>query len=201
MHTYQNFSTTNSMAQLSRQTRTPSGVHSQTRQILQNLQHLQNSQTLTGPQTPQSKANMHRRQLQQFYLHKLFDSLSDAEFLPLIPGAPQSVYNKFSDTLSKPNHGMGIAPNTNAHKIEGLNNYKFSEIRNMRGTNDEKLPLNSYGPGGMANGQNHSQGFYSRPQPQFDNGQKHRLGNHFLQQHLFGGKRQDYTQYKQELQG
>lgn len=200
MHTLQKFSTTDSMAQLNRQTRTPSGVHSQTRQILQNLQHLHTSLPLSSQQVPQSKANMHRRQLQQFYLHKLFDSISDAEFLPLIPGTPSTVYNKFADALSKQNHSMGMAPNSNTHKMDGPNNYKVNDNRNMRGMNEEKVAFNSYGPGGMSNGQNHSQGFYSRPQAQFDN-QKQRLTNQFLQQHLFGGKRQEYTQYKQELQG
>lgn len=191
------------MAQINRQTRTPSGAHSQTRQILQNILHLHNNQqSLNGqPQGPQSKANMHRRQLQQFYLHKLFDSISDAEFLPLVPGAPQPTYNKFSENLMKQNMNMGMSPNMNHHGIDNINNYNIQDLRNnMKNMNDDSIGFNPYSQNGMSQAQNHGQNSFSRQQPQYDNGQNKRASGQFLQQHLFGGKRQDYTQYKQDLQ-
>ncbi|WPK24566.1 hypothetical protein PUMCH_001845 [Australozyma saopauloensis] len=189
-----NFSTTPPMAQLNRQTRTPSGIHSQTRQILQNLLHLHNSQAMNGqPQGPQSKANIHRRQLQQFYLHKLFDSISDAEFLPLIPGAPQTTYNKYPD-MNK-NLNLGMSPNMASHKMDNLHTYN-----NVKPMGDEKLGYNSYAQNGLGHAQNHLQNTFSRQQGQYENGQNKRMGGQFLQQHLFGGKRQEYSQYKQNLQ-
>ena len=41
-------------------------------------------QNLASPNEIQQRLNQ-KRQMQQFYLHKLFDLLLDAEFLPLIP--------------------------------------------------------------------------------------------------------------------
>lgn len=190
------------MVQLNRQTRTPSAVQSQSRQILQNLLHLHNSQQGVGAQPlgPQSRANIHRRQLQQFYLHKLFDSISDAEFLPLIPGSPAITYNKFPENVMKQNHNMGMSPIMSSHGLDGPSSYNMSDIRNgVKVINDDHGGFNTYAQN-STNLQNHLLNSFARQQSLYDNNQNKRMGGQFLQQHLFGGKRQDYTQYKQDLQ-
>ncbi|RKP32819.1 hypothetical protein METBISCDRAFT_21082 [Metschnikowia bicuspidata] len=199
---YANFSAT-LMAQIRRQTRTPSWVHSPSTQLLKNLQHLNSQQPVSGqPQGSSSDANIHRRQLQEFYIHKLFDSISDAEFLPFIPGAPQPVYGKFSDALLKQSLGMDMGLGISDRTIDNLTSYNVPEMRKgMKNVNEEKQRFNSYGHMGINNSLNHPQNSYMRPHSQYDNGQKQRIGGHFLQQHLFSAKRQGYPQYRQELQG
>lgn len=56
----------------------------------------------TGTQSTLASA-AHKRQMQQFYLHKLFDLLLDAEFLPLIPSDPVAATLQLqeSGTLAK----------------------------------------------------------------------------------------------------
>lgn len=50
---------------------------------------------------PEQLANSHKRQMQQFYLHKLFDLLSDAEFLPMIPSDPVATTVQMQDSMNK----------------------------------------------------------------------------------------------------
>lgn len=67
-----------------------------------------------GNLTPQGahaqQIKLHKRQMQQFYLHKLFDLLSDAEFLPLIPLDPVATVIQVRESM---NSSMKAAPYLN----------------------------------------------------------------------------------------
>lgn len=99
---------------------------------------------------PQATHSIH---MQQFYLHKLFDLVSDAEFLPLIPSDPVTTA------------------------------IQMQESANMANNN----PVGQYLP-------------HMSPalrQETVYNGQRaRRYSGQFLRQHLFGGKRADYAQYR-----
>lgn len=99
----------------------------------------------------------HKRQMQQFYLHKLFDLLLDAEFLPLIPSDPVVT------------------------AIQMQEKYALSSVSNMAAR---------YQPQAASPGMPRQEAFYNASQ------KARRHSGQFLHQHLFGGKRPDYSQYR-----
>lgn len=109
-------------------------------------------QTRMPPAAQQVATNPHNRQMQQFYLHKLFDLQSDVEFLPLIPSDPVATAIQMQES------GM-------------VNNG----------------PVNQYA-GHMSPAMGH-ENMYNGPKSRRYSGQ-------FLRQHLFGGKRSEYAQYR-----
>lgn len=110
-------------------------------------------QTRMQPSALQTQAATHSRQMQQFYLHKLFDLLSDAEFLPLIPSDPVATAIQMQESASMAGNSV----------------------------NGQYLPH-------MSPAIRHETVY---------NGQKtRRYSGQFLRQHLFGGKRTDYAQYR-----
>lgn len=115
-------------------------------------------QTRTSPNAMQQQLN-HKRQMQQFYLHKLFDLLLDAEFLPLIPSDPVVAAIQMQEKYS-------------------MNN----SVNNMAAR---------YQPQAQSPGmQRQETVFYNASQ------KARRHSGQFLHQHLFGGKRPDYSQYR-----
>lgn len=114
-------------------------------------------QNLASPNEIQQRLNQ-KRQMQQFYLHKLFDLLLDAEFLPLIPSDPVVAAIQMQET-----YAMNNATNN----------------------------LSRYQP------QNGSPAMPRQDMPFYGASQKaRRHSGQFLHQHLFGGKRPDYAQYR-----
>lgn len=112
----------------------------------------------SGPSAAQPTVS-HNRQMQQFYLHKLFDIQSDAEFLPLIPSDPVAMALQMQESMSSPH--MGQYQNSNNSPAMQRQDFQRQEA--------------------MA--------FYNASKTRRHSGQ-------FLQQHLFGGKRNDYAQYR-----
>lgn len=103
----------------------------------------------------QSQINTHKRHMQQFYLHKLFDLLSDAEFLPLIPSDPVATAIQVQESMNS----------------------------SMAGMSQQYMAHGMQRPDQMA--------FYGQAAQK-----ARRHSGQFLHQHLFGGKRNDYAQYK-----
>ncbi|OBA23316.1 hypothetical protein METBIDRAFT_104031 [Metschnikowia bicuspidata var. bicuspidata NRRL YB-4993] len=118
-------------------------------------QQQQAQQAQQAQQSQQSQINTHKRHIQQFYLHKLFDLLSDAEFLPLIPSDPVATAIQVQETM---NSTMAMAPGYMNHAMQRPDQMAF------------------YGQAVL---------------------KARRHSGQFLHQHLFGGKRNDYAQYKQ----
>lgn len=108
-------------------------------------------QTRLPPTALQIQASVHNRQMQQFYLHKLFDLQSDAEFLPLIPFDPVASVIQMHESVSAASDGAQYLPHMS-----------------------------------MATGQ----------EPVYNGQKARRYSGQFLRQHLFGGKRTDYVQYR-----
>lgn len=102
----------------------------------------------------QSSINQ-KRQLQQFYLHKLFDLELDVEFLPLIPQDPVGAAIQMQESMAMQKAQYAMSPGMSPlHRQEAMALYNQAAQRSRR----------------------HS--------------------NQFLQQHLFGGKRANYTLYR-----
>lgn len=98
-----------------------------------------------------------KRQLQQFYLHKLFDLELDVEYLPLIPQDPVGAAIQMQETMAmqKAQYGgisPGMSPAMNRQEAMALYNQAAQRSR--------------------------------------------RHSNQFLHQHLFGGKRTNYSLYR-----
>lgn len=116
----------------------------------------QQQQQQQHQQAQQSQINTHKRHMQQFYLHKLFDLLSDAEFLPLIPSDPVATAIQVQESMN--NNMVGMSPQYMNQALQRPDQMAF------------------YGQAAQ---------------------KARRHSGQFLHQHLFGGKRNDYAQYKQ----
>lgn len=140
-----------------RQPRTPATGAVQTQQMGQALAPLQalhaQQQQMHAAQLGQKLLHLssHKRQMQQFYLHKLFDLLSDAEFLPSIPSDPIATAIQVQESMAS--------------------------------FNSPYMPS-------MSPGHRPDQPYYGSL------AKSRRYSGQFLHQHLFGGKRNDYAQYK-----
>lgn len=121
------------------------------------------TQTYTRPNRASPNAMQqllnHKRQMQQFYLHKLFDLLLDAEFLPSIPSDPVVAAIQMQEKYV-------------------MNN----SVNNMAARYQPQAQSPAMARQEMV--------FYNASQ------KARRHSGQFLHQHLFGGKRPDYSQYR-----